>query len=74
MRTPRYSVKWTDSSVPLVPGLYKIHWIMRTLACLTHKVVRHCWSIQQLDITIALVCTVLVSGQPFLQAYSKGEL
>ena len=25
MRTPGYSVKWTDFAVPLVPGLYKIH-------------------------------------------------
>ena len=25
MQTPRYSVKWTDFAVPLVPRLYKIH-------------------------------------------------
>ena len=50
MRTPCYSVKRTDSSVPLVPALYKIHWIMQMLACLSHKVVHH-WSTQQLDIT-----------------------
>ena len=74
MRTTRYFVKCTDSSVPLVPGLYKIHWIMRSLACLSFKVVHRCWSIQQLDITIALVCKLLASGQPFSQAYSKGEL
>ena len=35
MRTPRYSIKQTDSLVPLVPVLYKIHWIMRRLACLS---------------------------------------
>jgi len=39
MRTPRYSVKQTDSSVPLVPALYKIYWIMRMFACLSCKVV-----------------------------------
>ena len=33
MRTPRYSVKRTDSSVLLVSAQYKIHWIMQTLAC-----------------------------------------
>ena len=58
MWTPCYSVKRTDSLVPLVPGLHKIHWIMQSLACPSRKVVCHCWSIQQLDITIALVCTV----------------
>ena len=62
MRTPRYFVKRTSSSVPLVPV---IHWIMRTLTCLSRKFVRHGWSIQQLHgIIIALVCIVLVSGQP----------
>ena len=35
MQAPRYSVKRTDSSVLLVPALYKIHWIMQTLACLS---------------------------------------
>ena len=74
MRTPRYSVKRTDGSVPLVPGL------MRSLACLSRKIVGHCGSIKQLDITIALVesmHSILASGQPFLQAYSnmsKGEV
>ena len=74
MRTPCYSVKRTDSSVPLVPALCKIHCIMRTLACLSPKFVHHRWSIQQLDITISLVCTVITTGQPFSQAYGKGEL
>ena len=32
MQTPRYSVKQTDFLVLLVPGLYIIHSIMRTLA------------------------------------------
>ena len=68
MRTPRYSVKRTSSSVPI------IHWIMWTLSCLWRKFVCYCWSIQQLDIIIALVHIVLASGQPFSQAYSKGEL
>ena len=40
MRIPRYSVKRTTSSVPLVPGLYIIYWIMRTLTCLSRKFVR----------------------------------
>jgi len=47
MRTPRYSINWTSSSVPLVPGLYIIHWIMRTLTYLSCKFVRHRLSIQQ---------------------------
>ena len=33
-----------------------------------------CPPIQQLDITITLVHTVLASGQPFAPLYSKGEL
>ena len=33
MRTPRYSVKQTDSSVPLVPALCKIHWLPLTQGC-----------------------------------------
>ena len=33
--------KWTGFSLPLVPGLYKIHLIMHTLACLSCKIV-HC--------------------------------
>ena len=37
LRTPPYSVKRTDSSVPLVPGLYKIHWIMQSLTYLSCK-------------------------------------
>ena len=44
MRTPRYSVKRTSSLVPLVPGLYTIHWIMWTLTYLSRKVVHHRWS------------------------------
>ena len=44
VRTPRYSVKRTGFSVPLVPGLYKIHSIMRTLAGLSHKIVRN-WTL-----------------------------
>ena len=54
MRTPHYSVKQTSSSVPLIPGLYIIHWTMWTLTCLSRKFVRHRWSIQQLNIIIAL--------------------
>ena len=30
---PRYSIKRTGFWVPLVPVLYKIHWIMQMLAC-----------------------------------------
>ena len=60
MQTPHYSVKWTDFAVPLVPGLYKIHSIMRTLGGLSHKIVRHCWLIYQLDIIITLLCIVLM--------------
>ena len=46
-QTPRYSVKRTGSqSVPLVPGLYKTHWIMRTLTCLPCKFVCYRWLIQ----------------------------
>ena len=44
---------------------------MLTLTSLSRKFVRHRWSIQQLDIIIALVCIVLASAQPFSQA---GEL
>ena len=40
MRTPHYFIKWTDFVVPLA-GLYKIHFIMQTLAGLTHNIVRH---------------------------------
>ena len=71
MWTPRYSVKWTDFAVPVVPGLYKI---MRTLGGLSHKIVWHCWLIHQLDIILTLVRTVLASGYPFLPLYSKGKL
>ena len=74
MRTPRYSVKWTDFAVLVVPGLYKIHSIMRTLGGLSHKIVRHRWLIHQLDIILTLVCIVLASGYSFLLSYSKGEL
>ena len=46
-QTPRYSVKRTGSQlVPLVPGLYKTHWIMRMLACLPCKFVCYRWLIQ----------------------------
>ena len=62
MRTPRYSVKWTDFAVPLVPGLYKIHSIMQTLAGLSHKIFRHRWLIHQMNIILTLVCIVLASG------------
>ena len=54
-----YSVKQTSSSVHLVPRLYIIHWIMQMLTCLSHKFVCHRWSIQQLDVIIALVQIVL---------------
>ena len=54
--------------------LYKIHSIMRTLASLSHKIVRHRWLIHQLDIILTLVIIVLASGYPFLPSYSKGEL
>ena len=74
MRTPRYFVKRTDIAVPLVPGLYKTHSIMRTLASLSHKIVRHRWLIHQLDIILTLVIIVLASGYPFLPSYSKGKL
>ena len=74
MRTPRYSVKWTDFAVLLVPGLYKIHSIMQMLAGLLHKIVRHHWLIHQLDIILTLVRIVLASGYPFLPSYSKGAL
>ena len=42
LRTPLYSVKRTDFAVLLVPRLYKIHSILRTLAGLSHKIVQHC--------------------------------
>ena len=51
MRSPRYSVKRTESLVPLVPGLYKFRWIMRSLAFLSRKVIHHCWSTQQYNST-----------------------
>lgn len=62
MQKPLYFIKRTGFSVPLVSGLYKICWIMRTFACLTHKILHHCWTIQKLDTIIALVHTVLASG------------
>ena len=55
----------------IVRVLYKIHWIMRTFACLPCKVVCHWWLIQQLDIIIALIRTVLTSGQPFSQLETR---
>ena len=73
MRTPRYSVKWTDFAVPLVPGLYKIHSIMWTLAGLSHKIVQHRQLIHQLDTVLTVVRKVLASGYPFLLS-CKGEL
>ena len=74
MWTPRYSVKRTDFAVSVVPGLYKIHSIMRTLGGLLHKIVWHRWLIHQLNIKLTLVRTVLASGYPFLPSYSKGKL
>ena len=74
MWTPRYSIKRTDFVIPLVPGLYKIHSIMRMLAGFSHKIVWHRWLIHQLYIILTLVCIVLASGYPFLLSYSKGEL
>ena len=74
MWTPRYSIKRTDFAIPLVPGLYKIHSIMRTLAGFSHKIVWHHWLIHQLYIILTLVRIVLASGYPFLLSYSKGEL
>ena len=56
LRTPCYSVKWTDLVVPLVPRLYKIYLIMRTLAGLSYKMVQHRRLIHQLDIILTLVC------------------
>ena len=73
MWTPRYSVKRTDFVVPLVPGLYKIHSIMRTLAGLLHKTVQHRWLIHQLDILLTLVCIVLTSGYPFFAIVQQGR-
>ena len=74
MQTPHYSVKQTDFVVPLVPGLYKIHSIMRKLVGLSHKIVQHRWLIHQLDTVLTLVRIVLASGYPFLLSYSKGEV
>ena len=74
MRTPRYSVKRIEFAVPLIPILYKIHSIMRTLAGLLHKIVQHHWLIHQLGIILTLVRIVLASGYPFLPSYSKEEL
>ena len=74
MWTPRYSVKRTDFAVSLVPGLYKIHSIMRMLAGISHKIVRHHWLIHQLYIILTLVHIVLASVYPLLSSYSKREL
>ena len=74
MRTPCYFVKRTDFVVPLVPGLYKIHSIMWTLAGLSRKIVWHHWLIHQLDIILTLVRIVLAFGYPLLPWYSKGGL
>ena len=41
IRTPRYYIKLTSSSVFLIPGLYIIHWIMQTLTCLSCKLVHN---------------------------------
>ena len=54
--------KWTGFLLPLVRGLYKIHLIMHTLACLSRKIVHCHWLIQQLDIMVALVHILLASG------------
>ena len=56
-------------SIPLVPRLYKIYWIMWMLACLLHKIVWNRWLIQQLEITIALVHIVLA----FLASVQQGR-
>ena len=40
-------------SFPLIPGLYKMHSIMRVLASFSHNAVRHHWSIQHQDIITA---------------------
>ena len=61
-------------SVQLVPGLYEIHSITRTLACLSHKIVQHCWLIHQVDIILTLMCIVQASGYPFSPLYSKAIL
>ena len=74
MQIPHYFVKWTDFAVLPVPGLYKIHSIMQTLASLSHKIVLYHWLIHQLDIIPALVHIVLTSGYSFWPSYSKGEL
>ena len=58
MRTPCYSVNRTAFAVLLVPGLYKIHSIIRTLASLSRKIVRHRWLIRQLNIILTLVIIV----------------
>ena len=47
---------------------------MRTMAGLSHMIVRHHWLIHQLDIILTVVRIVLASGYPFLPPYSKGEL
>ena len=64
MQAPCYFVNqtgWIFS--PSRPRLYKIHLIMQTLACLSHKIIQHCGLIHQPDITIiTLVCIVLASG------------
>ena len=46
-------------------------WIMWSLACLSCMVVWHCWSTQQLDITIAMVCTFPWSA--FLASTQQGR-
>ena len=76
LKTPLYSVKLTDFAVLLVPRLYKIHSILRTLAGLSHKIVQHRRLIHQLDVILTkkMVRIVLASGYPFLPSYGKGEL
>ena len=73
MQKRHYSVKLTGFLVLLVPGLYKIHLIMWTLACLSHKIVWHCSFIYQLDIIITVVCIVLASGLAFLTSVQSGR-
>ena len=71
MRTPHHSVKQTDSLVPLVPALYVQNSLDNAEACL--PLTQGCQPLQ-LDITIALVCTVLASGHAaFLASVQQGR-
>ena len=57
--TPPYSIKRTNSLVPIVPELYKFHSIIQTLVYCFHEIACHIWWIQRPGITLTLLLIIL---------------